>query len=311
MLTLDNEAELIALHTGGVKESLHLEYKASDAVNKRDSQKKLEMARDVSAFANADGGQIVYGMTEKDHEPNGLDDGVDPHEYPEIWFEQVLQQYITPKLTNAKPRHVLLSNGRVAVVIDIPAATGDPHQVDNRYYRRHNYNKLAMEHYEVRDMFRRSTYPDLYLEFYFDDLKKKEMLKHIPDADHKPVGLSPVIKNRSNEPALYVVALVYVDARLKVLFDSSYDRLGETDFDGVAVIPYRISFNPNKTMPVFKEQPTLMPALGIVVPEQQLRHDSDYILAYEVRAPGCHKTGSNLLMVEWGKFLVIKPGVAD
>jgi predicted HTH transcriptional regulator len=46
--------------------------------------KKLEMARDVSAFANADGGQIVYGMKEnKDHEPEGLDVGLDPREYPE------------------------------------------------------------------------------------------------------------------------------------------------------------------------------------------------------------------------------------
>ena len=27
------------------------------------------MARDVSAFANADGGQIIYGMMEQDHEP--------------------------------------------------------------------------------------------------------------------------------------------------------------------------------------------------------------------------------------------------
>lgn len=306
MLKLDNEAELTALHTEGVKESLHLEYKASDAVNKRDNSKKIEMARDVSAFANADGGQLIYGMTETDHEPSGLDAGLDPLEYPEIWFEQVLQQYVTPKLTGAKPRHVPLKNGRVAVVIDIPASTGDPHQVDNRYYRRHNFNKLAMEHYEVRDMFRRSTHPDLYLEFYFDGLKKKEMLRQVANADHRPIGLSPVIKNRSNEPALYVVALVYVDARLNVHFDQ-YDKLGQTEFHGVPVIPYRISFNPNKTMPVFKEQPTLMPALGIVVPQEQLRRDNDYMLAYEVRAPGCHRTGSHLLIVEYGKLLAIQP----
>jgi succinylglutamate desuccinylase len=69
MLKLQTKAELEALHTGNVKEGLHLEYKASDAIDKKDDSKKIEMARDVSAFANADGGQIVYGMTEKDHEP--------------------------------------------------------------------------------------------------------------------------------------------------------------------------------------------------------------------------------------------------
>ena len=90
MLKLDTKGELEALHNNNVKESLHLEYKASDAIDKKDDRKKLEMARDVSAFANADGGQVVYGMMEKDHEPAGLDQGIDAKTYPEIWFEQVL-----------------------------------------------------------------------------------------------------------------------------------------------------------------------------------------------------------------------------
>src|SRR5438067_2535700 len=121
MLKLGTEKALAALHACDVKESLHLEYKASDAIDKRDDKKKIEIARDVSAFANADGGQIVYGMTEKDHEPAGLDEGIDPKQYPEIWFEQVLQQHITPILSSVRPYHVPLKSGRVAVVIDVPA----------------------------------------------------------------------------------------------------------------------------------------------------------------------------------------------
>lgn len=61
------------------------------------------MASDVSAFANAHGGQIIYGMKEnKDHEPDGLDGGLDPKEHPEIWFEQVLQQHVTPIINGVK-----------------------------------------------------------------------------------------------------------------------------------------------------------------------------------------------------------------
>jgi hypothetical protein len=308
MLTFNTEADLISLHAGVVKESLHIEYKASDSVDKRDNKKKLEMARDISAFANADGGQVIYGMTEnKDHEPDGLDAGLDPREYPESWFEQVLQQHVTPLLNAVRPRHVPLSTGRVAVVIDIPATNGDPHQVDGRYYRRHNFNRLAMEHYEVRDMFRRSTHPDLAIRFCFDGMKERETLRYTPPTEHHaPVGLSPIISNKSNEPALYAVALIYVDSRLIVLTDQ-YDRLGFTDFDGVTVTPFRLGFSPIKAMPIFKEQPTLMPALGIIVPEDMMRQDNDYTLAYEIRAPGCHRTGSKLLVVEYAKFLAIKP----
>jgi hypothetical protein len=47
MLKLNTKAELDALQTNNVKEGLHLEYKASGAIDKRDDSKKIEMARDV------------------------------------------------------------------------------------------------------------------------------------------------------------------------------------------------------------------------------------------------------------------------
>jgi Putative DNA-binding domain len=169
MLSLKTEAELNALHENNVRESLHLEYKASGAIDKKDDKKKLEMARDISAFANSDGGQIVYGMTEADNDPAGLDAGLDPKTYPEIWFEQIVQQRVTPPIVGLKPYQVPLQLGGVAVVIDVPAAKGDPHQVDGRYYRRHNFNRLIMEHYEVRDAFRRQITPDLFVTLSFLD----------------------------------------------------------------------------------------------------------------------------------------------
>jgi hypothetical protein len=57
----------------------------------------------------------------KDHEPDGLDAGLDPREYPETWFEQVLQQHVTPLLTTVKPRYVTLSNGGLLLLsISLP-----------------------------------------------------------------------------------------------------------------------------------------------------------------------------------------------
>ena len=51
------------------------------------------------AFANAAGGQIIYGMKEnKDHLPDGLDAGIDPAEFPGIWFEHVIQQNASPQI---------------------------------------------------------------------------------------------------------------------------------------------------------------------------------------------------------------------
>jgi hypothetical protein len=224
MMKLETKGDLDALHSGNVKESLHLEFKASDSVDRKD-ERKLEMARDVSAFANGDGGQIVYGMTEKDHEPAGLDNGVDPKVYPEIWFEQVLQQHITPAVRGLRIRHVPLGKGFVAVVIDIPATTGDPHQAsDGRYYRRHNFNRLRMEHYEVRDAFRRATTPHLFVELILGGNNSQDVEFSPGDELSKPIGLRVDVSNRANQPAHHTVIKIGLDAALALRTDGHFQQ---------------------------------------------------------------------------------------
>jgi len=63
-MKLETLADLQSLDTNAVAESSTLEYKASPAVDKNN---KDEIAKDVSAMANAEGGQIIYGMTEANH----------------------------------------------------------------------------------------------------------------------------------------------------------------------------------------------------------------------------------------------------
>ena len=191
------------------------------------------MAHDVSAFANADGGQIVYGMTEKDHEPAELDHGLDAKAYPEIWFEQMLQQHITPKIAGIRPRHVSLGKSTVAVVIDVPATEGDPHQVsDGRYYRRHNFNRLIMEHYEIRDAMRRILDPASQLEF--DLFKGDAAYKNVEFSTYRdlsdPIALGAILSNTSNQPSMHTVVSVFIDRRVRIENPDGYENVGQTEF---------------------------------------------------------------------------------
>jgi predicted HTH transcriptional regulator len=64
MLKLTTRDDLQRLIDDEIQESLTLDYKASPALAK-DSKSRDELCKDVSAFANSAGGQIIYGIEEK------------------------------------------------------------------------------------------------------------------------------------------------------------------------------------------------------------------------------------------------------
>jgi predicted HTH transcriptional regulator len=88
MLKLETRADLERLVAEGITESLTLDYKASPSLGKADKQRD-ELCKDVTAFANSAGGQIVYGMVDDKQVPVRLDDGADPSITKE-WVEQVI-----------------------------------------------------------------------------------------------------------------------------------------------------------------------------------------------------------------------------
>lgn len=73
MLKLESKADLDRLISEGITESLTLDYKGSPALAK-DSKSRDELCKDVSAFANSAGGQIVYGVEEDRNVPSKVDE---------------------------------------------------------------------------------------------------------------------------------------------------------------------------------------------------------------------------------------------
>jgi hypothetical protein len=297
---------LTALHTGNVKESLYLEYKASGAVDKKDDAKKLEIARDVSAFANSVGGQIIYSMTEKEHEPAGLDNGVDPKMYPALWFEQILQQHVTPNILGLDIKHIPLSTGLVAIRINIPAGTGDPHQVsDGKYYRRHNFNRLAMDHYEIKGLFYRTTTPDL---FVTPSLLRGDNapIEFDPQQEmSRPVPLRLTIGNKSSQPAMFTVIQIGFDPKISILDHAGFQKLG-TEGTGVdAKDWFTLNITVPHNLPLFKEVDANLPTIKLGFPSGLL--SGTHLLKLEVKTitPGniskrdwlLHQRGGHLALI--------------
>src|SRR3989339_2090926 len=86
-----------------IEESIHLEYKQSDAFGKTDGKKK-EISKDVSSFANSDGGIIIYGIREfNDKDKNHLPEKIDPIDrlvFSKEWIENIITGNISPKIEN-------------------------------------------------------------------------------------------------------------------------------------------------------------------------------------------------------------------
>jgi hypothetical protein len=159
-----NQEYLENLIKNGIEESLSLEYKSSPSLNKTDQKKINEIAKDVSAFANADGGILIYGIQEKDHLPLRIDP-INRSLVKREWLEQKIQDCIRPKIDKIKiyPITIDSNNDQVVYLLEIPKSTTAHQASDKKYYRRHNFNVLAMYDHEIRDVFNRTKHPKINL----------------------------------------------------------------------------------------------------------------------------------------------------
>jgi hypothetical protein len=285
MLKLDSRAQLDALFTNQVPESATLEYKASPAVDKKN---KDEIAKDIAAMANAEGGQIIYGMTEANNLPAGLDGGVNPKPFDGLWFEQVIQQNVTPKIEGLTILLVPLGTGNNAVVVTVPQST-TVHQVKSGiYYRRRNFRNDIMADYEIREAMNRNKNPELFLDI--ELLSDPFPLTFHQGSDHSgPVTLSFHIGNRSGTPALYTLISIYIDERLKITSTGVFrGPLKQTTEDGRKFDVYTRGIAVPEQFPIFKEQPLALNdrAFHVALRRQPSGKRVVYNVTALIRTPG-------------------------
>jgi hypothetical protein len=309
MLKLTTKQELDALHAGLIKESLTLEYKSSGAVDKS-QQKKEEIAKDALAFANAAGGQIVYGMEENNNLPQGLDDGIDPSQFPGIWFESVIQQNVSPQIEGLHIAEVPLNDcaSRVAVVVTIPAGQSRvPHQArDGRYYRRHNFRNQIMEDYEVRDMMRRETTAKPYVAFAFANGSKQSGYDGQTPEGLFEIRLFASLSNRSRQPAFYTVVTIFISTVVRLISQGSFDeRTPFTDDRGDDYNALRKQYGIPAQFPIFYEAqvPVSRPPITIGI-DHTTHRDGSFPIGYEVLTPGYHGREFGLIRCNYGRLTI-------
>lgn len=171
----DYDIEFIqSLIDNGIEESINIDFKASGALSK-DEMKKKEISKDVSAFANSNGGIIVYGLTEKNHKADSFS-FIDGDIYSKEWLEQVISTTIQRNIEGLKI-FPIRNNGNIKesiYVVQIPESLNAPHiNKDKKFYRRYDFQSVVMEEYEIRNLYGRKSKSDLKISEYTISYKKK------------------------------------------------------------------------------------------------------------------------------------------
>ena len=149
-----------------IQENLNLDYKAAAALAKSDGASK-EISKDISAMANSQGGAVIYGIKEFDEEEKRhLPEKIDPVDqtiFTKEWVEQIINGNIRPRIQGViiHPVQIDTDPSHCVYVVEIPASNTAHQAKDKRYYKRYNFESIAMEDYEIRDVMNRANVPDV------------------------------------------------------------------------------------------------------------------------------------------------------
>src|SRR3990172_4919628 len=145
--------DIETLVSAGTLESRYLEYK--EALPGGSEADKHELLADVSAFANASGGVILFGIKESEGRPVLVVGIQDPNiDGQVLGLEEILRSGLDPRLPGVKVHPVPLANSMHAIAVAIPRSWRQPHMVSfrgsSKFYARGSAGKYIMDTNEIR-----------------------------------------------------------------------------------------------------------------------------------------------------------------
>lgn len=160
------KADIDALVTNAVAEGRAIEYKQQIPGN--GDEDKKEFLADVSSFANAGGGDIIFGVVEKrdgDNKPTNLPEKAEGltgiNAGAEInRLDAIIQSGIEPRIPGCRIRNIDGFTSGPVLVIRIPKSWAGPHMVTyknlSRFFSRTSAGKHQLDVREIRSAFNAS-----------------------------------------------------------------------------------------------------------------------------------------------------------
>lgn len=147
------KSDLEILISDRVVEGQRIEYKSQMYANNQ----KIEMLKDITAMANAEGGYLILGISEDgDGYPQALL-GIGNGEDEKDKILQSCHSSIEDRILGLRIKVVEIGSSKSVLVISIPGSSRKPHMVTfdrhNKFYIRHDRHNLSMSLSEVKETF--------------------------------------------------------------------------------------------------------------------------------------------------------------
>ncbi len=151
-----DEKDLQTLIDNSVRESKTIEYKRFLPDNS--ARDKKEFLADISSFANASGGDLIYGIDEDNGIPKSLlGIVIQDTDHEILRLENMIRDSIKPRIPQVTTKPINLSNSRVVIIIRVPRSWRSPHRVTfdshDKFYSRTSNGRHELDVDELRTAF--------------------------------------------------------------------------------------------------------------------------------------------------------------
>ncbi|MEM5372163.1 ATP-binding protein [Paraburkholderia azotifigens] len=149
---------------GEVEESVTLDFKSGAALNDMNAARS-QLVKEVTAFANAGGGTLIYGIAERADGPRNIADRLDAVTNDAVTVDRlttIITQNTDPVFADFQITVFdIPGGGRVFIVEVNEGVTAYQNRIDQRYYQRSGSISAPMYGFAIRDVMNRRTVPHI------------------------------------------------------------------------------------------------------------------------------------------------------
>lgn len=145
------------------QEGLYLDFKRGASMVPSNGSRQ-ELVKDCTGFANADGGMILYGVSEEEIEGIPSAASLSPVTATGVggdWLTNVIRSNTSPPLSRFEITELAVPGGKVIAIEIEASSTAHQNLLDRRYYQRAGRSTEPMVDFQIRDVMHRRLRPEV------------------------------------------------------------------------------------------------------------------------------------------------------